>query len=74
MAPILALRGVRRRSPGYVDDMLAALLFVVLICVALGIIGVVVHGLFWLFIIGVLVFLGTVFFGGSHFRGRRSRV
>jgi hypothetical protein len=50
--------------------MVSALLFVVLVCIALGIIGFVVHGLFWLFIIGVVLFLLTVFFGGTLVRGR----
>lgn len=51
--------------------MLALLLFLVLIYVALGIIGFVVHGLFWLFLIAVVLFLATVFFGGTRFgRGR----
>jgi hypothetical protein len=53
--------------------MLAFLLLIVLICVALGIVGFVVHGLFWLFILGALLFLGTVFFGGTRIRGHRSR-
>ncbi len=50
--------------------MLALLLVLVLIYVAIGIIGFVVHGLFWLFIIAALLFLGTVFFGGTRLRGR----
>lgn len=36
---------------------MALFLFLVLVAVVLGIIGAVVNGLFWLLIIGVLVFL-----------------
>ncbi|HEV7207507.1 MAG TPA: hypothetical protein VGN54_02080 [Mycobacteriales bacterium] len=54
--------------------MLALLLLLILIYVAIGIIGFVVHGLFWLFIIAAVLFLGTVFFGGTRLGGRsRSR-
>ncbi len=53
--------------------MIAFLLFLVLVYVAIGIVGFVVHGLFWLFIIAVLLFLGTVFFGGRRVGTRRSR-
>ncbi|MDQ6839132.1 MAG: hypothetical protein M3137_12585 [Actinomycetota bacterium] len=53
--------------------MIAALLLVVLICVVVGIVGFVVHGLFWLLIIAAIVFLATVVFGGTRLRGGRSR-
>ncbi len=53
--------------------MIAFLLLIVLICVVLGIVGFVVHGLFWLFIIGAVIFLGTVFFGGTRLRPSRRR-
>lgn len=54
--------------------MLAFLLFLVIVWIALGIIGFVVKGLIWLFIIAVIAFLLTVAFGGSHAsRRRRSR-
>lgn len=52
--------------------MLSILLFLVLVYVAIGIIGFVVHGLFWLFIIAVVLFLATVFFGGSRLGRTRS--
>lgn len=51
--------------------MLAFLLALVIIWIALGIIGFVVHGLFWLFIIACVLFLATLL--ASVFRrGRRS--
>lgn len=53
--------------------MVALLLLIVLICVALGIVGFVVHGLFWLFVVAAILFLGTVFFGGTRVRGGRTR-
>lgn len=46
-------------------------LLIVLIAVVLGIVGVVVKGLFWLLIVGIIVFLLDIFFAGSRFRGRR---
>lgn len=51
--------------------MLALLLFLVLAWVVLGIIGFVVHGLFWLFIIACVLFVLTML--GGAFRGGRSR-
>jgi hypothetical protein len=49
----------------------ALFLFVVLVAVALGIIGAVVKGLFWLLIIGIVLFLADLFLAGARFRGRR---
>lgn len=46
-------------------------LLLVLAAVALGIVGVVVKGLFYLLIIGVVVFLGAFILLGT--RGRRRR-
>lgn len=52
--------------------MLALLLLLILVYVAIGIIGFVVHGLIWLFIIAVVLFLLTLVFGGTRFtRSRR---
>lgn len=53
--------------------MLSFLLFLVLVWIALGIIGFVIHGLIWLFIIAVVAFVLTLAFGGSHFGRGRSR-
>lgn len=52
--------------------MLAFLLFLVIVWIAVGIIGFVVHGLIWLFIIAVVLFLLTMVFGGNHY-GRSKR-
>ena len=51
--------------------MLAFLLFLVIIWIAVGIIGVVVKGLFWLLIVAAVLFIATVFFGGTRLRSRR---
>lgn len=49
--------------------MVAFLLFLLLVWVVVGIIGFVVHGLFWLFIIACVLFVFTVV-GGAFGRGR----
>lgn len=53
--------------------MLAFLLFLIIVWIALGIIGFVVKGLIWLFVIAVVLFLLTIAFGGRHASGRRRR-
>ena len=50
------------------DPMLALVLFLILLWVVAGIVGFVVHGLFWLFIVACLLFLFTLVLGG--FRAR----
>jgi vacuolar-type H+-ATPase subunit I/STV1 len=52
--------------------MLSLILFLIIVWIAIGIIGAVVHGLIWLTIIAAVLFVGTLFFGGSHFGKRRS--
>jgi hypothetical protein len=47
---------------------LALILFLVIIWIILGIIGAVVHGLFWLLIIAAILFIGTLLFGGTRLR------
>jgi hypothetical protein len=51
--------------------MVAFLLALIIIWIIIGIIGFVVHGLFWLFLIACLAFLLTIV-GGAFRRGRRS--
>ncbi len=51
--------------------MLAFLLVLIIAWIVIGIIGFVVHGLFWLFIIACVLFLLTIL-GGVYRRGRRS--
>lgn len=54
--------------------MLSLILILIIIFIAAGIIGFVVHGLFWLFVIALVLFIITVlasFFGAGHKRGRR---
>jgi hypothetical protein len=50
---------------------LALLLTLIIVWIVLGIIGFVVHGMFWLFVIACVLFLATVL-GGAFRRGRRS--
>jgi hypothetical protein len=49
---------------------MALFLFVIIIAIALGILGVVLKGLFWLLIIGIVLFLANLVFGGIRV-GRR---
>lgn len=51
--------------------MLAVFLTLIIVWIVLGLIGFVVHGLFWLFLIACVLFLATVL-GGAFRRGRRS--
>jgi hypothetical protein len=51
--------------------MLALILFLIILWIIAGIIGAVVHGLFWLLIIAIVLFLATLVFGGSRLRGGR---
>lgn len=53
--------------------MLAFFLFLVIVAIVLGIVGVVVKGLLWLLIIGIVVFLGALLLGTLRTRrpGRR---
>jgi hypothetical protein len=50
---------------------LAFLFALVIIWIVLGIVGFVVHGLFWLFVIACVLFLATIVLGVFR-RGRRS--
>jgi hypothetical protein len=49
---------------------LAFILLLVLVWVVLGLIGFVVKGLFWLFVIACVLFLVTLVFGASRSRSR----
>jgi hypothetical protein len=49
--------------------MLTIFLAALVIYIILGLIGFVVHGLFWLFVIAVVLFIGHLVFVGYH-RGR----
>jgi hypothetical protein len=52
--------------------MLALVLFLILVWVAMGIIGATIHGLIWLLIVAVVLFVATLLFGGSRLRGHRT--
>jgi hypothetical protein len=53
--------------------MLAFILFLIIVWIVVAIIGAVIHGLIWLTIIAVLLFLLTLFFGGTRLGARRNR-
>jgi hypothetical protein len=53
--------------------MLALFLLLVLVAIVLGIVGVVVHGLLFLLIIGIVVFLGALTLGALRMRRRPGR-
>ncbi|WP_329297607.1 hypothetical protein OG410_02775 [Streptomyces sp. NBC_00659] len=50
-------------------------LFLILVAVVLGIIGVAAHGLFYLLVIGVVVLVADLVYGGMRLRqgGRKQR-
>jgi hypothetical protein len=50
---------------------MALFLFIIIIAIALGILGVVLKGLFWLLIIGIVLFLANLVFGGMRLGKRR---
>jgi hypothetical protein len=50
--------------------MLAVFLFLVLVAVVLGLVGVVVKGLLFLLFIGIVVFLGALLLGALRMRRR----
>jgi hypothetical protein len=52
---------------------LTVLLFLILVFVVLGVIGFVVKGLFWLFVIACVLLLLTLL-GGAFRGGRRGRI
>ena len=50
--------------------MIALFLLLVIVAIALGIVGVVVKGLLYLLIIGIVVFLGALILGALRMRRR----
>lgn len=46
-------------------------LLIIIVAIALGILGAVLHGLFWLLIIGIVLFLANLIFGGIRLGRRR---
>jgi hypothetical protein len=53
--------------------MLAFFLLLVIVAMVLGIVGVVVKGLFFLLFIGIVVFLGALLLGALRIRRRPGR-
>jgi hypothetical protein len=53
---------------------MALFLFILLVAVVFGIVGVVVHGLIWLLVIGIVVLVANLVFGGARLRGRRGKL
>lgn len=50
---------------------MALFLFIIIVAIALGILGVVLKGLLWLLIIGIVLFLANLVFAGIRFGKRR---
>ena len=50
---------------------MALFLFIIIVAIALGILGVALKGLFWLLIIGIVLFLANLVFGGMRLGKRR---
>ena len=50
---------------------MALFLFIIIVAIALGILGVVLKGLVWLLIIGIVLFLLNLVFGGMRLGKRR---
>jgi hypothetical protein len=53
--------------------MIAFFLLLVIVAIVLGIVGVVVKGLLYLLIIGIVVFLGALALGALRMRSRRGK-
>ena len=53
--------------------MIAFFLLLLIVAIALGIVGVVVKGLLYLLIIGIVVFLGALLLGALRIRRRPGR-
>ncbi len=53
--------------------MLALFLLLVIVAIVLGIVGVVVHGLLYVLIIGIVVFLGALLLGALRIRRRSGK-
>jgi hypothetical protein len=51
---------------------MALFLLIIIIAIALGILGVVLKGLFWLLIIGIVIFLLNLVFAGLRLGKRRA--
>jgi hypothetical protein len=56
-------------TAGYIPGMLTFFLIALVLYIILGIIGFVVHGLIWLFVIAAVLFVAHLVFAGYH-RGR----
>lgn len=53
--------------------MLSIIFFLIIVWIVLAVVGLLIHGLVWLTIIAVILFLGTLVFGGTRLRGGKSR-
>lgn len=53
--------------------MVALIVLLIIVWIAAGIIGFVVHGLFWLVIVAAVLFVATLIFGGTRLRGGKVR-
>jgi hypothetical protein len=55
---------------GYLAGMIALVAGLLVVWLVLAVLGLVIHGLFWLFVVGLILFLVT---GGSGWLRRRSK-
>lgn len=51
---------------------MALFLFIIIVAIALGILGIVLKGLFWLLIIGIVLFLANLIIGSMRLGKRRA--
>jgi Flp pilus assembly protein TadB len=58
---------------GRQEDIVTLFLLLVIIAVALGLIGVLIKGLFYLLIIGIVIFVLGLFIGRRRFGKRRTK-
>ncbi|MFJ9521027.1 hypothetical protein ACIRPK_22585 [Kitasatospora sp. NPDC101801] len=59
-------------APRHLEVGMALFLFIVLIAVVFGFVGVLVKGMLWLLVIGAVLFILALVFGGMRL-GKRSR-
>lgn len=52
-----------QRAPGYAAPMIALIVLLLLVWLVLAVVGLVVKGLFWLFVIGAILFVVTAIVG-----------
>ncbi|GAA1924506.1 hypothetical protein GCM10009716_35950 [Streptomyces sodiiphilus] len=49
------------------------IILLVLLALVMGVLGSIIEGLFWLLVVGAIVFVAAMVFGGVRMRGTRTR-